>query len=245
MAVIPLRIELRYDLDEFRMITDANSAKTTYDRIKSLKRPAVKFTARDSDQEGRRLHPASLRTVFSKAVSSFRSPETRKITPTYIFGPSFNLRTLRVRGTEVNVRSAPAASVAYFGSAEVGSCPFLFASNGVDEPSRIGRVLVGASKSNLIRTEEIKLPKETQSFFISEQEPEVTLLETVMVKGPSPGEEHLIASSVVLHPGEAREFVIPKEIVGDVTLILRGYYEPLRFDNSLDTVSSQKTRAPN
>ena len=245
MAVVPLRIELRYDLDEFRPMTDANAAKKVYDRIKSLKLSTVKFTGRESDYIGER-HPAPpLRTVFSKSVSSFRPPEAPTITRTYVFGPAFSLNTLRIKGTDVAVRKAPATAVAYLGGAEEGSCPFLFVSNGVDDPSRMGRVLIGASKKNLARTEEIKLPRETLSFFISEQEPEVTFLDTVSVKDSSSGAERLIVSNVVLHPGDAREFLIPKEFVGEITLKLRGYYEPLRLERFVDSIPAPNTRAPN
>jgi pimeloyl-ACP methyl ester carboxylesterase len=244
MAVIPLRIELRYDLDEFRGITDADAAKKVQDRIKSLTLSTLKFTGREIDYEGESHPPPPLQTVFSKSVSSFRLPAPLKFTPAYVFGPAFSLNTLTIKGTEIAVRSAPAAAVAYLGKAPVGSCPFLFISNGMDDPSPVGRVLIGASRKDLARTEEIKLPKETCSFFISEQEPEVTFLETVGVKDSSSGIEQLIASNVALHPGDAREFFIPKGFVGEVTLRLRGYYKPLRFDRFVDSGPASTTSPP-
>jgi hypothetical protein len=237
MAVIPLRIELRYDLDDYELrgMTDAVAAKKVHDRIKGMTPSILKFTGRETYYEGESHPPPPLQTVFSKSVSSFRLPAPLKFTPAYVFGPAFGLKTLTIRGTEVAVRSAPAAAVAYLGKAPVGSCPFLFVSNGMDDPSRVGRVLIGASRKDLARTEEIKLPKETRSFFISEQEPEVTFLETVGVKDSSSGIEQLIASSVVLHPGDAREFFIPQGFGGEVTLRLRGYYKPLRLDRFVDS----------
>jgi hypothetical protein len=200
----------------------------------------LKFTGRETYYEGESHPPPPLQTVFSKSVSSFRLPAPLKFTPAYVFGPAFGLKTLTIRGTEVAVRSAPAAAVAYLGKAPVGSCPFLFVSNGMDDPSRVGRVLIGASRKDLARTEEIKLPKETRSFFISEQEPEVTFLETVGVKDSSSGIEQLIASSVVLHPGDAREFFIPQGFGGEVTLRLRGYYKPLRLDRFVQAPSAMR-----
>jgi hypothetical protein len=114
----------------------------------------------------------------------------------------------------------------------------------MDDPSRVGRVLIGAARKDLARTEEIKLPKGTWSFFISEEEPEVTFLETVGVKDSSSSIEQLIASSVVLRPGDAREFFIPKGFSGEITLRLRGYYKPLRFDRFVDSGPGSTTSPP-
>jgi pimeloyl-ACP methyl ester carboxylesterase len=230
MAVIPLRIELRYSVDEFREMTDASTSTKVHDRIKGLTLSNLEFTGREGDHEGSNHPPPPLQIAFSKSVSSFRVPTPLEFTPTYVFGPAFDLNALTIKGTEVRVRSAPATSIAYLGKAPIGSCPFLFVSNGVDDLSRVGRVLIGASRKDLVRTEEITLPKGTSSFFISEQEPEVTFLETVGVKESSSGIERLVASNVVLHPGDAHEFSIPKELVGELKLKVRGYYEPLRLD---------------
>ncbi|MGD9657680.1 MAG: hypothetical protein AB7U61_08590 [Methylocystis sp.] len=251
MAVIPLRIELRYDMDggvtdsnTFSKVYDnLNAANKVYDRIKSLKLSTLKFTSRES-YDTLRQPPPPLRTEFSKSVSSFRPPEALDVTPTYLFGTSLYLNTLRIMGSDVRVRRAPAAAVGFIGYTETGSCPFLFVSNGVDEPSRVGRVLVGANKWNLARTEEIELPRGTRSLFISEQEPEVTFMETISIKDSSSGEERLIASNIVLHPGDARQFTIPAEFSGKITLRVRGYYEPLRLEEFVEGAPEPNSHAP-
>ena len=140
------------------------------------------------------------------------------------------------------MQSAPAAAVAFLGAAEEGSCPFLYVSDGVNDPSRVGRVLIGASKKELARVDETKLPLETRTFFLSEQEPEVTFLETVVVKNASSGEERLVTSNLVIHPGEAREFRIPEEFYGDAILKIRGYYIPLRFDQDAEVEAHRADR---
>lgn len=240
MAVIPLRIELRYDLDNFRDLLDSTSAESLYKRIKNTTLSAVQLRVKDnSGDEG------PPQTIFTKSVSSFRPPETRKINRTYIFGPAYNLKTITIKRTDISVRSAPAAAVAFLGNTGVGSCPFLYVSDGVDDPSRVGRVLIGASKKELARDEENKLPRETRSFFLSEQEPEVTFLETVAVKSASSGEEHLIGSNLVIHPGQAREFRIPEEFYGDAVLKIRGYYIPLRSDQASEEDGPPSSQAPN
>src|SRR5258708_7631802 len=66
------------------------------------------------------------------------------------------------------------------------------------------------------------------------------VLETVGVKDSSSGIEQLIASSVVLHPGDAREFFIPQGFGGEVTLRLRGYYKPLRLDRFVQAPSAMR-----
>jgi len=168
MAVIPLRMELRYDLDgegTFHPLLDVSSADYLYKRITSTNLSTIQFKGKDDLSSGTVFRLGPLRTIFSKSIASFRPPETRKINRTYIFGPAYNLKTITIKGTEIAVRNAPAAAVAYLGQTETGSCPFLFVSNGIDDPSRVGRVLIGASKKELARVEEKNLPHETRSFF--------------------------------------------------------------------------------
>jgi hypothetical protein len=227
MAVIPLRIELRYDSEGFRDIVDSEEPRQIYQKIRALKIPIVKFTGRESERRGRR--PPPLHTVFSKSLSAFREPEGFKVNQTYVFGPSLGLSTVTIKGVEVPVRSVPPAAVAYLGPAEIGSCPFLFVSDGSEEPRRIGRVLIGASDETRARTEQILLPPGATSVFVSEQEPEITYLQSVSISDAATGEETLLATDVVLHPGDAREFVLPPTLRDQARLTVRGYYLPLRF----------------
>jgi hypothetical protein len=232
MAVIPLRIELRYNLEgeygDIHDLRDVTSAGSTYQRIKNTTLSTIQFKVRDDVDSSKKKGP--LQTVFSKSVTSFRSPETRDINRAYIFGPAYNLKTITIKGKDIPVRSAPAVAIAFFANAEAGSCPFLYVSDGTDEPNRVGRVLIGASKKEMAKVDETKLPLETHSFFITEQEPEITFLESVAVKRASTGEERVVASNLAVHPGQALEFRVPDEFYGDAILKLRGYYMPLRFD---------------
>jgi hypothetical protein len=198
---------LRYDLDDdidLKPLIELSSADSLYKKIKNTTLATIQFRAKDDLNSSGRKGP--LRTIFAKSIASFRPPETRTINRTYIFGPAYNLKTITIKRTDVTVQSAPAVAVAFLGPAQEGSCPFLYVS---DDPSRAGRVLIGASKKELARVDETKLPGEAHTFFLSEQEPEVTFLEKVAVKSASSGEERLVASNLVLHPGEAREFRIP------------------------------------
>ncbi len=237
MAVIPLRIELRYDLEDADLpivsLFDSNTANALHKRIANAALPLIKFTGRDSvgaaeNADGLAKNP--VRTIFSKSVASFRPPETRKINRTYVFGPAYELKAITIKGNSVIVRSAPAAAVAFLGQTGIGSCPFLYVSDGVGDPSRVKRVLVGASRKELGRIEEIPLPPEARSFFISEQEPEVTFIETVALRDAQSGEERVVASNLAIRPGRSREFQIPEAFQGRAILKLRGYYTPLRFD---------------
>ena len=106
MAVIPLRIELRYDLDKFLPVSPMGVAQKVYARLGGVKLPTLKLTGRESYDESDGLSSRPLRTVFSKSVSSFRSPEMPKITETYVSGPAFGLKTLRITGTDVAVRTS-------------------------------------------------------------------------------------------------------------------------------------------
>jgi len=252
MAVVPLRIELRYDLENkdlpFSKLLNLDLAKSIHRKITNTTLSSILFKGRDSvslAESNKGLTEKPLRTIFSKSIESFRPPEAGKINPTYIFGPAYDLKSISVKGTAIALRSAPAAAVAFLGETGIGSCPFLFVSDGIGAPSRVGRVLIGASKKELARIEENKLLPETRSFFITEQEPEVTFLETVAIRSALSGEERLIASNLVIHPGEAREFQIPKEFYGDAILKIRGYYIPLRLDQSAEMDAAPSGQAPN
>jgi hypothetical protein len=225
---------------------DADEAEAIHDRIKNLTVSTLNLTGRPGGPEANRASPPPLQPVFSKSVSSFRAPTPPKVTPTYIFGPSYSLRSLSIAGTEVVTRAAPADSLNFLGRAPIGSCPFLFVSTGTDDLIRIGRVLIGASRKDLARIEEIKFPKGTRSFVIREQEPEVTFLETIILKDSAvPAREQLIASDVVLRPGDDREFLVPAGFSEEIILKLRGHYEVLdfaRFANSDITAVSSPVR---
>lgn len=227
-VLVPLRIELRYDLDQTPVATlvDAQGPRKLYTKITSL--PNTTFQFRSSELSSIAAQPP-VRTIFIKAKSAFRPPETMQVTQSYVFGPGYNLKDITLKGKAIAVRSAPASALVFVGDTGLGSCPFLFVDGEADKYVKIGRVLVGASNAGLAREEIVQLPSGTHYFYVSEQEPEITRLERVSVKGGTNSEEVILAENIEVRPGWSRRFEIPGPLRGNTQLTIRGYYTQLEL----------------
>jgi hypothetical protein len=221
--IIPLRIELRYDLKEqpVSFIVNSRDAEALHNQIIKIPADVLGFSV-PVDQD-------STRTVFQKLKQELRKPETSAVTQTYIFGPAYNLNDITLKGQRIGVRPAPASALAYVGNTKVeaGSCPFLFVEDEVNSYAKIGRTLVGAYDKILGRVEEIPIPNGTRSVHVSEQEFEVTYLNKILVKVNE--EKKTLAENVIIRPGSSREFPIPENFRENARIIIDGYYEPLRL----------------
>jgi hypothetical protein len=231
-ALVPLRIELRYDLDEtpVRPVVDSTDAKKLYTKINSMPSDPFEFRAKDTAANTDTKQPP-LRTVFQKAKSAFRAPEAMAVTKTYVFGLAYDLKDITLRGQAISVRSAPASALAFVGDTGVGSCPFLFVGADSEQFIKLGRILIGASAESLTRREQIKLPAGTRFFYISEQEPEVTHIQEVIASDEE-GFTEVLAQNVELRPGWSKKFEIPERLKGRVQLDVRGYYKRLDMRNA-------------
>ncbi len=230
-VIVPLRVELRYDLDQYPVnVVAHNNAKESadlYKRIMASPSNVLKFKSRDPQQDvSKKLPPP--RVVFEKLKTDFRQPQHRAITQSYVFGRSYSLKDITLKGKAIPVRPAPASALVFIGGTGAGSCPFLFVDDEVNEYVRIGRILVGAYKQELARTETIQLPRGTRSVYISEQEPEVTHLERVVAKN-SGSQETLLMENVDIRPGWSQKIEIPEPLRDNAQLIIRGHYSPLRL----------------
>jgi hypothetical protein len=229
--IVPLRLELRYDLEEdlLRYVTGtAEESGQIFNAIRKLPSDVLRFQGYEYFPSGR----AQLREIFSKRKDEFRRPETSRITQTYVVGPAYELIDLALKGQRIPVRRAPASAVAYLGTAGIGSCPFLFFDQG-ESIIAVGRVLVGAHNKTLTKTEEVLIPDGARFAYISEQEPELTHLERVGVR--TMGLEKVLAEYISIGPGRAWRIEIPEGFRTNGTLFIRGYYHPLRELVSIDS----------
>jgi hypothetical protein len=103
----------------------------------------------------------------------------------------------------------------------------LFVDDLIGKTAKIGRILVGAYNQRLSKTDMVELPSGTEAIYISEQEPEITHIQKIMVREKETGRETMMTASITLHPGESRRFDIPKDFSLPI-IIVDGYYEPLR-----------------
>lgn len=226
-AVVPLRLELRYDeqvLPFLSAITLDREPRALHSIISSA--PSGVFRLRSPASDYTPEAP-KFETLFQKTRAAFRAPEVSRITPTYIFGPSYSLRDITIRGRTLSVRSTPATALFQTGSIEGASCPFLFVSDEYDDDIKIGRILIGAVGSRRNTTEVINLPKGTRSIHIAEQEPEITYLRKVSIRNTATAKEELLATNVEIRPGRSVTFKIPDELQGDTQLFVEGFYIPL------------------
>jgi hypothetical protein len=228
-VIIPLRVELRYDLSEspMRSITESGeqAALKIYSAIASS--PTTLLRQRYTPLESGSNQPV---TLFEKVKTEFRKPQLRKVTESYVFGSSYDIRDLRIRAKSVSVRPAPANALSWGGNTIPGaSCPFLFVDDDRGEPALLGRILIGSHGKHLARTEHINLPSGSKAITIVEQEPETTYLGRVAVI--SAGRERILAENVTIRPGHARSFSIPEEFRVDPVLVVHGYYNMLGADN--------------
>jgi hypothetical protein len=225
-ALVPLRLELKYDLDAIPLsaVTKSDEPQQIYNMIASspvamfhLREPAPDYT--DENQK--------LSVVLRKSKAVFRAPEVSAIKRSYIFGPSYELHDIVIKDKIVLLRNTPAFALFRMGQVDGGSCPFLFVDDETTNNIKIGRVLIGAVGIHNKRVESIALPEKTQSVFVTEQEPEVTHLIRVAVLDDSLAEETIIGTDLEIWPGQTVKFEIPSTMRSHPKLLLEGFYKPL------------------
>jgi hypothetical protein len=85
--VIPLRIELRYNPDEYpvKALSGAGEATQLREKISELPVDLFRFRGYEWNEKGGRA-----RTLFAKRKEDFRKPESSSLVPTYVFGRPMN-----------------------------------------------------------------------------------------------------------------------------------------------------------
>jgi hypothetical protein len=214
--IVPLRIELRYNLANviFRGIA------TETDVDERIRRTILQMSPGPTLGFGNKY--GSVDWMFTRPVADLPEPARSKITPRYIFGRALELTAVRVAEERIQVAQAPAASVITNHLWEEGSCPFAsFVDAGGNSLWR-GRVLVGAVSSKKERTDTLVIPHGAVRLRIEEIEPEISYISRVAVHGS--GGSSSVARNIALRPGDGLELDIPPD-AHDVTI--SGFYELL------------------
>ena len=162
-----------------------------------------------------------------KKKSAYRPPHNSPggNSGSYIFGPSFNLKSVEIEGNWVSVRDPPAAALVANDAGGGASCPFLFADDGQGAEIALGRVLVGAHSLALSSTTVIKLPDKTRTIFLREFEPELTFISRVVLR--SEGEERELVRDKAIEPGQQLVVDIPSMTGSNSYLVVSGYYQTI------------------
>jgi hypothetical protein len=231
-VVVPLEIQLRDGLPVEQVVQDAGNDQTSLAREDTdiynaiVLAPVDTFEAKLRNSNNEDVLVAKRKSSYdpvddatdSSAVSDSASSDA------YIFGQSFELKSVKIEGQWVSVRDAPASALVANEAGGGASCPFLFANDGQDTEIALGRVLVGAHSRSLSSTSVIKLPEHTRTVFLRELEPEVTFISRLALR--SAGQERVLVKDRIIGPGEEIEIDIPITFErGDQFLVVTGYYQ--------------------
>ena len=145
----------------------------------------------------------------------------------YIFGPSFDLKSIEIEGQWVSVRAPPAAALVANDAGGGASCPFLFADDDQGAEIALGRVLVGAHSLALSSTSVIRIPDQTRTIFLRELEPEVTFVSRIVLS--SEGKERELVRDRAIEPGQQLVIDIPSTPGSDRYLVVSGYYQTIKL----------------
>ncbi|GGH27638.1 hypothetical protein GCM10007036_36300 [Alsobacter metallidurans] len=209
--IIPLRLDLRYDLDEEPISRIIENKLSIAQQRAITKIPNSVFSA-----------VIGGRTI-AKSKDSFGQPQFMQVNRAYTSGEARSLQSIVVDGTSYPVKPAPRTALVSVGELDGGSCPFLMVKESDGDWSLQGRVLVGANQRSLARSEAVKLPVDTSDIRIEEREPEITYISTIKIRYSGLQEAEL-ASSVILQPGESLSLKLPRAADNETTLMLTGYY---------------------
>jgi hypothetical protein len=220
-VVVPLRIELRYDLGSqpFAHIRPNSSSERFYRAIGDYGGQVVL-------NDGTLTPPR-----VEKPASAFRAPTFSDVARTYYFGEARDLRQVVIGDNAYEVRETPRVAMLSVAGYDGASCPFLEFVEDDGLPSLHGRVLVGASARNRARTDRVPVPPGARSVVISEREPEVSYLSEIALVDDRSGERRVLAEDLVLKPLEKVELEIPEDLAArPLTVAITGYYLPITRD---------------
>ncbi|MCP4318700.1 MAG: hypothetical protein GY789_22565 [Hyphomicrobiales bacterium] len=218
-VVVPLRIELRYDLGRvpFAYMRPNSASERYFFAIGGFGQPAV-------------LNDGSVSPPYvEKPLRSFRPPSFTDVERTYYFGEARDLKQVVIGENAYEVRETPRMAMLSVAGYDGASCPFLEFTEADGKSSLHGRVLVGASDASKAETETVPVPRGATTLIISEREPEISYLSEIALVERTTGARTVLAGNLVLKPFDRLELEVPK-LLRDKTLDVQisGYYEPLR-----------------
>jgi pimeloyl-ACP methyl ester carboxylesterase len=120
--------------------------------------------------------------VLQVRKSAFTAPDFPEIAPSFTYGPRIRLKNLISDSNEIPIRPFDPSRVGtHYGYGE-GSCPNLYVEQiGGMGPISYGRVLVGATSENLIRTDSLVIKGPVNAIEIIDDEPEISRIKLLKV----------------------------------------------------------------
>jgi hypothetical protein len=227
--VVPLRIEMRYDLKShpFSSIIANAESRQIFDSISALEFNRLDFRDPQFGSEGEQADPIDLPIFTSKNKNSFPAPMAKNVTQKYFFGPAYSLTGVKIGDTTYEVRSAPPSALVVAAGYEGGTCPFLYFRSSDDRLRIHGRILVAAGSEDKRRQERYDLPAETKSVVISEQEPEITYITNISYRNKENNLSVSVVDNLVIQPNTAFEIDVPEAYRNNGEIIVDGYYRQL------------------
>ncbi|CAN7647652.1 hypothetical protein ASC89_20695 [Devosia sp. Root413D1] len=215
--VVPLGIEFQYQREELNSVQ--GGGPIPHEAALALSR---KY--RSTELEYRVCTGETCKTLSPKKLGDIPLSSPLTPTPSYSYGEAVELVYINVDGKQVTTASAPDISLYTTWTFEEGSCPFVYFVMQDGSSKYHGRVLVGASSSDLVRAERIAIPPGARKLIVREQEPEVTYVSSLKYNTANGISTSLGAAPFTLLPRQGVEIDIPVEAV---TLDLTGYYVPV------------------
>ena len=183
--ILPLRIELRYDLGgwPFALAVDRRRAEDNRADLMDMIR-ARGIREIDGVGGGQNFPFRDVRMP----VSVFGPPEITEITRTYIFGPSYELLAIGEGERAFPVRKLPASAWMTVAGLGIGSCPWLMTTDAEGREVSHDRVLIGAVGRDGAMTETRRIEPGTRDLSLVEREPEIAMIREVAFRAAG-GEE--------------------------------------------------------
>lgn len=236
--VLPLRIELRYDMENFAYMVDDPDPTDIYGKMQAIKDREVvidpKLYLKDSlaseyvetsgTTEDDETNEAVDLPAIRKSVSAFSAPTRTPVTQTYVYGKSLDLEAVAVKDAIVKVRKTPRYALLSQGGFDGASCPFLYVREADGQLSLKGRILVGADKASKARTEEVAIPAGSLAIVLMEKEPEITLFSSIEYRSGENEPWHQLRSASRLEPGETVELSLPVAAADGAAIRFSGFY---------------------
>jgi hypothetical protein len=206
--LIPLRIELRYDLDEIiEGANDVTEAASSSDYSDVLIRSCT--AGGDCKVRSRKL------------IADLPPHLPIDVARKYIYGPSQSLTHIKVNDEWFALKETPRSALVTWMGYDGASCPFLYFTMDDGVERFHGRALVGASSPGASRVERVELPDGTGFVTLKEIEPEVTRVTRLSFRG-SRGEEVKSYAGFTLWAGQERRLPVPAHAS---SVEITGYYE--------------------
>jgi len=115
----------------------------------------------------------------------------------FVFGPSFDLESVKLAGVDFKVRKRNPESVVYSSRLPASSCPFIYVRNSrSDSWFRQGHILYGISRPELKSSDQLELQHFDGTALIREEEQEVAYIDEMYVREVNPeGEVRILSTS--------------------------------------------------